>query len=128
MATIHDGYANTDLRHIHAICLVQGRISKAEFEKLKTLWQFATAEVRLQRRSRDRFQERRRTRFLTQARVLYHSPPAHQRYRSQVDSAKESDRRGKAHPMQHGCNSCGDLPPYNASSRYVRFSVYRQEA
>ena len=42
------------LRHIHAICLVQGRLSKEEFAKLKTLWQTATAEVRLQRRMRDR--------------------------------------------------------------------------
>src|ERR687894_2333955 len=42
VATIHNGHANTDLRHIHAICLVQGRLSKAQFAKLKTLWQVAT--------------------------------------------------------------------------------------
>jgi len=47
IATIHNGHANTDLRHIHAICLVQGRLSKEDFAKLKTLWQTATAEVRL---------------------------------------------------------------------------------
>jgi hypothetical protein len=35
VATIHDGHANTDLRHIHAICLVQGRLSKeADFSDL----------------------------------------------------------------------------------------------
>src|SRR4051812_22825788 len=28
IATIHNGHAKTDLRHIHAICLVQGRVSK----------------------------------------------------------------------------------------------------
>src|SRR5919199_3370640 len=46
IATIHNGHANTDLRHIHAICLVQGRLSKEDFAKLKTLWKVATAEVR----------------------------------------------------------------------------------
>ncbi len=45
-ATIHDGHATTDLRHIHAICLVQGRLSRAEYARLKTLWQVATAEVK----------------------------------------------------------------------------------
>jgi hypothetical protein len=71
IATIHDGHAQTQLRHIHAICLVQGRLSKEEFVKLRTLWQTASAEVRLQRRLRDLAQERRRTRFLAKAKVLY---------------------------------------------------------
>jgi hypothetical protein len=96
VATVHDGHANTDLRHIHAICLVQGRLSKEEFAKLKTLWQTATAEVRIQRRARDRVRERHRTRFLTQARVLYHYSPAKQR-----------SRRYKPLHMQHGCFNCG---------------------
>ena len=30
IATIHDGHAMTKLRHIHAICLVQGRVSKED--------------------------------------------------------------------------------------------------
>src|ERR671933_1448937 len=51
IATIHNDH--TFLRHIHAICFVQGRLSKEAFAKLKTLWQTATAEVRLQRRVRD---------------------------------------------------------------------------
>ena len=67
IATVHDGHADTGLRHIHAVCLVQGRLSKEEFAKLKTLWQTASAEVRLQRKLRDRALQRRRTRFLTQA-------------------------------------------------------------
>jgi len=96
VATIHDGHANTDLRHIHAICLVQGKLSKEEFAKLKTLWKTATAEVRLQRRMRDRTLERRRTRFLAQARVLYQYSPSKQRSRGY-----------KALKMQHGCFNCG---------------------
>jgi hypothetical protein len=95
-ATIHNGHADTDLRHIHAICLVQGRLSKAEYAKLKTLWQFATAEVRVQRRNRDRVQERQRTQFLAQARVLYQANAPQQRYRGV-----------KPLRIQHGCSSCG---------------------
>src|SRR5215211_8182514 len=30
IATIHDGHAQTTLRHIHAICLVNGRLSKED--------------------------------------------------------------------------------------------------
>jgi RNase P subunit RPR2 len=96
IATIHDGHVNTDLRHIHAICLVQGRLSKEEFARLKTLWQTATAEVRSQRRNRDRFLERRRSRFLTKARVLYHYGPSQQRY-----------RKTRGLQMQPGCYQCG---------------------
>ena len=96
VATIHDGHANTDLRHIHAICLVQGRVSKEEFAKLKTLWQTATAEVRFQRRARDLVQERLRTRFLAQSRVLYQYSPSSKLY-----------RRHKSLSIQHGCFNCG---------------------
>jgi hypothetical protein len=105
VATIHNGHANTDLRHIHAICLVQGRLSKTEYARLQTLWQVATAEVKEQRRSRDRAQERQRTRFLTQARVLYQSSPV--RYLSQVDAPKKRYRGVKPLQLQPGCYSCG---------------------
>jgi hypothetical protein len=107
VATIHNGHATTDLRHIHAICLVQGRLSKAEYTSLKTLWQTATAEVRLQRRSRDRVQERQRTQFLTQARVLYQYQPSSERYLSQADAPHKRYRRFKPLRIQHGCYSCG---------------------
>ena len=105
IATVHDGHADTGLRHIHAVCLVQGRLSKEEFAKLKTLWQTASAEVRLQRKLRDRALQRRRTRFLTQAKVLYQSTPSGKRHRV------------KPLQMQHGCFNCGygqttGLPTY----------------
>jgi hypothetical protein len=96
IATIHNGHAKTDLRHIHAICLVQGRLSRAEYATLQTLWLFATAEVRSQRRSRDRVQERQRTQFLTQARVLY-----------QANAPRTMYRAIKPLRIQHGCYSCG---------------------
>jgi hypothetical protein len=104
---IHDGHASTDLRHIHAICLVQGRLTKKEFAKLKTLWQTATAEVRRQRRNRDLVQERQRIRFLAQAKVLYKYTPSKQRYLYQADTPKSHSRRIKPLRLQHGCNNCG---------------------
>jgi hypothetical protein len=107
VATIHNGHANTDLRHIHAICLVQGRLSRADFAKLKTLWLTASAEVRFQRRMRDRVQERQRTQFLAQARVLYQYQPSQERYLSQADAPQQRHRRYKPLRIQHGCYSCG---------------------
>lgn len=110
IATIHDGHANTDLRHIHAICLVQGRLSKEAFARLKTLWKVATAEVRSQRRVRDRTREKRWTRFLTQAQVLYQYQPTREISLSQSVPAKQQRkmyRGGKPLQMQHGCHKCG---------------------
>ena len=109
IATIHDGHAKTTLRHIHAICLVQGRLSKEDFAKLKTLWQTVSAEVRLQRRNRDRIQERQRTRFLAHAQVLYQSTPSRERYRFwyPADASQKRNWRGKSIQLQPGCSHCG---------------------
>jgi hypothetical protein len=107
VATIHNGHAKTDLRHIHAICLVQGKLSKTEYAQLKTLWQSATAEVKLQRRSRDRVQEKQRTKFLAQARVLYHYQPSSERYLYLADEPRKRYRRYKPLKLQAGCYSCG---------------------
>src|SRR5437588_11797232 len=59
VATIHNGHATTDLRHIHAICLVTGRLSRGEYARLRTLWHVATAEVRFQRSIRDHVLDRK---------------------------------------------------------------------
>jgi hypothetical protein len=94
VATIHDDH--TPLRHIHAIAMVQGKIAKEDFAKLKTLWQTATAEARMQRRQRDRVRDHPRVRDLTQARVLTHPGFTNRRSRSY-----------KPLQMQHGCHHCG---------------------
>jgi hypothetical protein len=94
VATIHDDH--TPLRHIHAIAMVQGKIAKADFYQLKTLWQTATAEARSQRRERDRVREHPRVRYLTQARVL-----------TQPVITKRWDRPFKPLRIQHGCDHCG---------------------
>ncbi len=107
IATIHDGHEKTQLRHIHAICLVQGRVSKEDFAKLKTLWKTASAEARFQRQLRDRTQERRRSRFLAQAQVLYQSSFLRQRSLFQSDASQRRHRGGISLKMQHGCYNCG---------------------
>src|ERR671915_442155 len=51
VATIHDDH--TLLRHIHGFFIVDGRLSKEEFAKIKGLWKVASAEARSQRRRLD---------------------------------------------------------------------------
>jgi hypothetical protein len=94
VATIHDDH--TPLRHIHAIAMVQGKIAKADFYRLKTLWQTATEEARSQRRQRDRIRDHPRVRYLTQAKV-----------RTQPVFTKRRSRSYKPLQIQHGCDHCG---------------------
>jgi hypothetical protein len=94
VAVLHDDH--TDLRHIHAIGMVQGRIAKADFQRLKTLRLTATAEALSQRRQRDRVKENPRVQFLTRARMLTQPIFTRRRHRSL-----------KPLQIQHGCYSCG---------------------
>src|SRR5918995_1039391 len=52
VATIHDDH--TLLRHVHGFFIVEGRLSKEEFKKIKGLWKVASAEVRKQRKRLNR--------------------------------------------------------------------------
>src|ERR687897_2104378 len=52
VATIHDDH--TLLRHIHGFFIVEGKLNKEEFAKIKGLWKVASAEARRQRRRLDR--------------------------------------------------------------------------
>ncbi len=52
VATIHDDH--TALRHVHGFFIVDGRLNKEEFAKIKGLWKVASAEVRRQRNRLDR--------------------------------------------------------------------------
>jgi hypothetical protein len=51
VATIHDDH--TALRHVHGFFIVEGRLSKEEFTKIKGLWKVASAEARRQRKRLD---------------------------------------------------------------------------
>jgi hypothetical protein len=55
VATIHDDH--TLLRHIHGFFIVEGRLSKEEFAKIKGLWKVASAEVWRQRSRLDRMRQ-----------------------------------------------------------------------
>jgi hypothetical protein len=107
VATIHDDH--TPLRHIHAIAMVQGKIAKADFQKLKTLWLTATAEARSLRRQRDRVREHPRVRFLTKTQVL-----------TQPVFPKRRDRAFTPLRMQHGCDHCG----YGAVTGIPAYRLY----
>src|ERR671918_463831 len=52
VATIHDDH--TALRHVHGFFIVEGRLSKEEFSKVRGLWKVASAEARQQRKRLDR--------------------------------------------------------------------------
>src|SRR5688572_20874141 len=52
VATIHDDH--TALRHVHGFFIVDGRLSKEEFKKIKGLWKVASAETRKQRKRLNR--------------------------------------------------------------------------
>jgi hypothetical protein len=52
VATIHDDH--TLLRHIHGFFIVEGKLNKEEFAKIKKLWKVASAEARRQRFRLDR--------------------------------------------------------------------------
>src|ERR671916_1765828 len=52
VATIHDDH--TLLRHIHGFFIVEGKLPKEEFTKIKGLWKVASAEVWRQRTRLDR--------------------------------------------------------------------------
>ena len=51
VATIHDDH--TLLRHVHGFFIVQGKLPKEEFAKIRGLWKVASEEVRRQRRRLD---------------------------------------------------------------------------
>src|ERR671914_187346 len=55
VATIHDDH--TLLRHIHGFFIVEGRLPKEEFAKIKGLWEIASAEVWHQRSRLDRMRK-----------------------------------------------------------------------
>src|SRR5918998_3780344 len=55
VATIHDDH--TLLRHVHGFFIVEGRLPKEEFAKIKGLWKVASAEAWRQRTRLDRMRQ-----------------------------------------------------------------------
>jgi predicted Zn-ribbon and HTH transcriptional regulator len=94
VATIHDDH--TQLRHIHGFFMVEGRLSKEEFAKIKRLWKVATAEVRRQRKHLDRMR----------------SSLGYQKLLPLIENYKRKHQQGRGRRireirMQPACQHCG---------------------
>jgi predicted Zn-ribbon and HTH transcriptional regulator len=94
VATIHDDH--TLLRHIRGFFIVEGRLSKEEFAKIKGLWKVATAEVRRQRRRLNRMRKSHR----------------YQKLLPLIEKYKHKREQGRGRPMreirmQPACQHCG---------------------
>ena len=94
VATIHDDH--TLLRHVHGFFIVEGRLSKEEFSKIKGLWKIASAEVWRQRRRLDGM---RRARHFKKLLPL-------------IEKYKRKHQQGRGRPtrtirMQPACIHCG---------------------
>jgi hypothetical protein len=94
VATIHDDH--TLLRHIHGFFIVEGKLNKEEFAKIKKLWKVASAEARRQRFRLDRMHKSQRFKKLLPLIEKY------KRKRSQGRGVRMQDIR-----MQPACQHCG---------------------
>src|ERR671917_2074361 len=94
VATIHDDH--TLLRHVHGFFIVQGKLPKEEFAKIKGLWKVASSEVRRQRKRLDRMRQSR----------------GYQKLKPLIEAYKRKrvqERGGRMRPirMQPACIHCG---------------------
>jgi hypothetical protein len=94
VATIHDDH--TLLRHVHGFFIVNGRLPKEEFKKVKGLWKVATAEVRRQRKRLDRM----------------HTSLGYQKLLPLIENYKRKHQQGRGSRLrdirtQPACQNCG---------------------
>src|SRR5918998_653998 len=94
VATIHDDH--TLLRHIHGFFIVQGKLPKAEFAKIKSLWKVASFEVRRQRRRLDGM----------------HASRGYKKLLPLIEQYKRKHQQGRGRSMrpirmQAACQHCG---------------------
>jgi len=94
VATIHDDH--TLLRHVHGFFIVEGRLNKEEFSKIKGLWKIASAEVWRQRRRLDGMRKSQHFKKLLPL----------------IEKYKRKHQQGRGRPMrtirmQPACMHCG---------------------
>jgi hypothetical protein len=94
IATIHDDH--TALRHVHGFFMVEGRLSKEEFGKIKGLWKIASAEAWRQRTRLDRMRKSLRYQKLL---------PLIEKYKRK--RAQRWGRRVREIRTQPACQHCG---------------------
>jgi hypothetical protein len=93
-ATIHDDH--TALRHVHGFFIVEGRLSKEEFGKIRGLWKVASFEARRQRGRLDRMRSSLRFKKLL---------PLIENYKRKRGEGRRG--RGRDIRMQPACGRCG---------------------
>src|SRR5688500_12544284 len=94
VATIHDDH--TALRHVHGFFIVDSRLSKEEFSKVRRLWKVASAEARQQRKCLDGMRSSLR----------------YQKMLPLIENYKRKHQQGKGRQMrdirvQPACQNCG---------------------
>ena len=94
VATIHDDH--TALRHVHGFFIVDGRLSKEEFSKVRGLWKVASAEARQQRRRLDGM----------------HASLGYKKLTPLIENYKRKHQQGRGRRlrdirMQPACQNCG---------------------
>jgi hypothetical protein len=94
IATIHDDH--TLLRHIHGFFIVDGRLSKEDFAKIKGLWKIASGEAWRQRTRLDRMRKSLRFKKLL---------PLIEKYKRKHQQGR--GRRMRTIRMQPACIHCG---------------------
>src|SRR5918992_414395 len=94
VATIHDDH--TLLRHVHGFFIVEGRLPKEEFAKIKGLWKIASAEAWRQRTRLDRMRKSQRFKKLL---------PLIEQYKRKHQQGR--GRRMRPIRMQPACQHCG---------------------
>jgi hypothetical protein len=94
VAAIHDDH--TLLRHVHGFFIVEGRLSKEEFGKIRGLWKVASFEARSQRRRLDRMRTSLRYKKLI---------PLIEKYKRKHQQGR--GRRMREIRMQPACQRCG---------------------
>jgi predicted Zn-ribbon and HTH transcriptional regulator len=113
VATIHDDH--TLLRHVHGFFIVEGRLSKEEFRKIRGLWKVASFEARRQRKRLDGMHASQRYQQLL---------PLIEQYKRQRQQGR--GRRGRTIRMQPACQHCGYGGMYGMPSYLLTCPVCKQ--
>jgi hypothetical protein len=113
VATVHDDH--TLLRHIHGFFIVEGRLSKEEFAKIKGLWKIASAEVWHQRTRLDRMRK----------------SLGYQKLKPLIEKYKRKHQQGRGGRMrtirtQSACQHCGYGGVYGIPAYFLTCPVCKQ--
>jgi hypothetical protein len=113
VATIHDDH--TALRHVHGFFIVEGRLNREEFKKIKELWKVASNEARRQRNRLDRMRKSLRFKKLLPLLEKY------KHKRAQGRGLRMRDIR-----TQPACQHCGYGGMYGMPAYFLTCPVCKQ--